>query len=317
MQITAAGPTAGIFTGGTRVTIDGIGFLPPVTVVVRTGEGDIGLQPISVSGTRIVALTPEVLIEECADRTGAIVVTNVNNGDQAEGPEFRFFVPPPIIVNVSPASVTVGVDSTITVTVANAQQGVNRILIGDRTVFPSSATIDPNTGIGTFVVPLPTNFEFPTEECGVGGERLAAIDVDVTYENANTGCEDTATDALTVNPPDGTCLFPPAPEVVVTAPASTNCPGLVINTVDGTTPANGTITLQNTGDAPLTITAAAAPTPPFTVLPLTASIPPGGTQNFTVTFSPGGAGDAVGNVTFTTNDTDEPTVNVCVTGNVP
>ena len=87
MQITVAGPTAGPFTGGTRISIDGIGFLPPLTVVIRTGEGDVGLQPVSVSGTKIIAITPPVLIENCAERSGPIVVTNVNNGDQALGPE--------------------------------------------------------------------------------------------------------------------------------------------------------------------------------------------------------------------------------------
>lgn len=313
MQITVAGPTAGSFTGGTRVTIDGIGFLPPVTVVVRTGEGDIGLQPISVSGTRIVAITPGVLIENCEDRTGAIVVTNVNNGDQAEGPEFRFFVPPPIIVNVSPATVTVGMDPSITVTVANAQPGVNRILIGDKTVFPTSTSIDPTTGVGTFVVPLPTNFEFPTEECGVGGERLAPIDVDVTYENANTGCEDTANDALTVNPPDTTCVFPPAPEANVLAPPAGPCPRLLMNAGNGN---QGTITIENTGNAPLEITAAATPATAFQVFPATETVPPGESRSFIVTFLPAG-GDAVGNVTFTTNDVDEATINVCIEGDAP
>jgi len=308
MQITAAGPSAGLYTGGTRVSIDGIGFLAPVTVLV----GGFPAQIISVTGTKVIAISPPVLIENCEEVTGPISVTNIANGDTAVGPEFTFVVPPPLVSNVSPAVATVGVTTSVTVTVANAQVGVNRITLGEKTVFPSSASIDPVTGIGTFVVPLPTNFEFPTEECGTGGAREVPIEVDVTYLNANTGCEDTAAGALTVNPPDGSCVLPAAPEATITSPANLNCPpagGLDLTTVSP----NGTITLQNDGTAALTATAAATPASHFTVSPPNAVIPPGSFQVFTVTYN-FAAGAQVGNVAFTTNDIDESTINVCVRG---
>ncbi|MGZ7040215.1 MAG: IPT/TIG domain-containing protein, partial [Thermoanaerobaculia bacterium] len=53
MQITAVGPTIGPGTGGTRVTIDGVGFNDPVAVSL----GGFAAQPIKVSGTQIIAVT--------------------------------------------------------------------------------------------------------------------------------------------------------------------------------------------------------------------------------------------------------------------
>jgi hypothetical protein len=311
MQITAVGPGSGSYLGGTRLTIDGIGFVAPVTVTVAGRPAQV----ISVSGTRIIVLTPATDITGCADIPGAIVVTNNANGDSATGGTFIFDIDPASISNIQPSIITLGApgNGTITVTVANAQPGQNRFLIGDSTVFPTSVNIDPETGVGTFTVPVPSTFEFPTEPCGVDGEADAPIEVDVTYTNVNTGCTDTATNSLTVNPPDSTCRETPAPEIVVTTPVPPGC--LVIQAPDAVTPTTGTIRITNSGDAPLSISAAATPNPTFTVLPTVASIPPAGFQDFTVTYTPGGVGTNVnGNVAFTTNDEDEPTVNVCLTG---
>jgi IPT/TIG domain len=318
MQITVAGPGGGTTAGGTRVTIEGIGFVAPVSVVIRTGEGDIGLQPISVTGTRIVAITPAIVPDNCdADLEGPIVVTNVDNGDQAEGPTFTITVLQPAIVSVTPSVVTEGVETHVDVVVVNPIPGVTRFQIGTRTVFPS-AVEDLGGGAVRFRIPIPTNIEFPEEDCGTGGTRLAPVSLDITYDAPADGCDDTVTEALTVNPADTSCVLPPEPEANVTAPVPTTCPGLTINAPNNATNTSGVITIQNTGTAALTISAAtAAPPLSFTVLPATESIPPGESRNFTVTFMPNGGGDVIGNVAFTTDDSDEGTINVCVTGNVP
>jgi hypothetical protein len=308
MQITAVGPGEGSYLGGTKITIEGIGFVPPVVVNI----GEFSAQVLEAFGTRIIAITPAVDVDGCADVSGTVTVTNIVNGDQANGPDFVFRVPPPLIVNVSPAVATVGVTTTIDVRVANAQPGVVRIQIGEKTVFPSNVTVNSDGSV-TYTVPLPTNFEFSTEECPGGGERFVPIDVDVVYTNANTECTDTATEALTVNPPDVSCTVPPAPEVTLVSPANGNCPptgGLALTTG---TPA-GTITLGNDGTAALTIVAAATPATSFTVSPPNANIAPGGQQVFTVVYNPVNGAQPAGNVAFTTNDEDEPIVNVCVTG---
>jgi hypothetical protein len=306
--ITAAGPTIGPASGGTRVTIEGTGFLAPVAVVI----GGVAAQPISVSGTKIIAITSGVQVEGCADVEGEIAVTNINNGDTAVGPDFTYDVPQPSIVGVSDAEPTAG--EVISVTVAGALPGAVRFTIGGKTVFPSSVAYDSATGIGVYAIAVPTNLEFDTDECGNGGEQNVPTSFDLEYENSTTGCTDQVTGALTVTPLDVTCRGEELePNVTVVAPASTSCPGLTI-----TSPAtSGVITVRNTGTAPLQISAVtASPDTSFTVNPTAQPIAVNQEFPFTVTFNPAG-GDQVGTVTFTTDDPDSPTVSVCVTGNAP
>jgi hypothetical protein len=322
IAITAAGPGAGPFTGGTRIQIDGIGFVAPVSVVIRSDAGDIALQPINVSGTRIIALTPAIAIENCEGPEGPIVVTNIVNGDQAEGPGFEFIVPQPIIINVNAGGDGTATEGeTITITVANAQGGLARFQIGERSVFPTSVSFDPSTGNATYTVAVPFNFDFPTESCTIGGaegERETELTVDVTYENLETGCEDTANDALTVVPDDASCQTDPFPVANVTIspengagcaeppPAEVGGPGTT-----------ATITFQNSGTATLTV-AAATPTgandEDFSVTPPQRTILPGASADFTVTFNPTATGARNASVSFTTNDPDDGTIVVCLQG---
>ncbi|HKR66581.1 MAG TPA: IPT/TIG domain-containing protein, partial [Thermoanaerobaculia bacterium] len=223
VQITAMGPTEGIFTGGTRVQIDGTGFVEPVAVVI----GGIAARPISVSGTRIIALTSGISITGCSDQGGPTTVTNIVNGDTADGPQFLFRVPKPAIVSVidvnGPPTLA---GESVDVVVANALPGTNRITIGDRTVFITGSTTNSN-GTTTFTVTLPTNFTFANQACtlaGVAGTRQVPIDLDVTYLNVQSTCTDTATGALTVEPPTTDCIVPPAPNANITpvTPPCTN-----------------------------------------------------------------------------------------------
>jgi hypothetical protein len=321
MQITAAGPTEGSFTGGTRVSIDGIGFVAPVAISI----GGFAAQPISVTGSKVIALTPGIALTGCADVTGPIVVTNIVNGDQATGPSFTYRVPKPIIVNVI-GTAPIGPGDSISVIVANAQPGVNRIRIGDRNVFPTGVTFNPD-GSATFTVTLPLNFDFPTEACTVGiatGQREVPLDVDVTYLNVASGCTDTAADALTVVPDDSSCILPPPPppaEVTLVSPVGGACADAGPVAVGATSPAQTSITFRNDGGQVLTIARGAvtgANASDFTVLPSSASVNPGQTASFTVSFDPGALpappSNRTANVTFTTNDADEPSINVCLEG---
>ncbi|HEY0160377.1 MAG TPA: IPT/TIG domain-containing protein [Thermoanaerobaculia bacterium] len=329
LQITAAGPGSGPFTGGTRVEIDGIGFIGPVSVVIRTAEGDVALQPINVSGTRIIAITPAVAIENCEGLDGPIIVTNIINGDQAEGPSFRFDVPQPIIIDIDPDEdgiVTEG--DSIEVTVANAQSGLARFRIGNRAVFPTATSFDPATGNATYTIAVPFNLDFPTETCSIGGaegERDVELTVDVTYENIATGCEDTATDALTIEPEDPSCQTDPFSNATVTVNPENDAdcanPGGGAGTTVGES-STATITFSNTGTAPLTVSAATptgANAGDFSVTPPQRTVAAGASQNFTVTFTPTATGARNANVSFTTNDPDNGTIVVCLqgTGNAP
>src|SRR5206468_4353832 len=78
-QITAITPDQGPFTGGTRVLIDGTGFNEPVTVYL---DG-IAASVIKVSATQITGISAGIALTSCADSTGPVVVTNVDNGDSA------------------------------------------------------------------------------------------------------------------------------------------------------------------------------------------------------------------------------------------
>ncbi|HYO76690.1 MAG TPA: IPT/TIG domain-containing protein [Thermoanaerobaculia bacterium] len=324
VAVTAISPGAGLFTGGTRITIDGIGFVGPVVAVIRTPDGDIGLQVISVSGTRIVAITPGIGIENCDDVEGVLVVTNIVNGDQAEGPGFRFVVPPPFIISViTDGDVREG--ETIQVVVANGQEGVARFQIGDRTVFPTAVSFNPNTGAATYTLNVPLNLTFPTQDCnagGVEGEREVPLTLDLAYVNASTGCEDTAEQAVTVNPNTTACEVPPTSNAVVSA-SPTNASGCAVpaSTTVGTS-TTATIRFANTGSAPLTVSAGAvsgANAAEFTVTPPQRTVAAGGFQDFEVTFTPTATGTRNASVTFTTNDPDNGTIITCLqaTGTAP
>jgi len=96
MQITAVSPLSGPASGGTRVTIDGVGFNDPVAVSI----GGFVAQPIKVSGTQVVAVTLPLENASCGGAGGPIVVTNVDNGDffstTANQIQFTYKTPKPI-----------------------------------------------------------------------------------------------------------------------------------------------------------------------------------------------------------------------------
>ena len=322
MQITAVGPTEGPFTGGTRVSIDGVGFVAPVAVAI----GGVAATPISVSGTKVIAITSGRAITTCADIAGTTSVTNIVNGDQATGPDFTFRVPKPAIIDINDVDgPPLSPGDAVEVIVANAIAGVNRIKIGTTTVFITSSTFNPD-GTATFLVTLPTNFDFNTETCtvgGVAGEREVPLVVDVTYTNVQTTCADTVDDALTIQPCDPApcpCVLPPPPppaEVEQTTPVPPLCADAGV--VDDADPATGsaTITFSNTGGQTLTILRGlitGANAADFTVTPNGISVPGGGSGSFTVTFNPSALGARTASVNFTTNDSDEASINVCLEG---
>ncbi|HEX8408569.1 MAG TPA: IPT/TIG domain-containing protein, partial [Thermoanaerobaculia bacterium] len=320
IQIIAVSPGGAIAgVAGTRVTIDGNGFVSPVVVVVRTPEGDVSLQPISVTGTKIVAIAPAILPSECADLIGPLIITNVVNGDQAEGPPFTFFVAEPVIVGISPSTVVAG--QNITVTVANASPGGSRLTIGDRNVFPTLTSFDETTRVATFTIATPTDIDFPTVACTVGGvpgERQTSVRFDVGYENVATTCEDTATQALTITPLDATCVLPPPPNANIT-PAVGTCGNMGNVPFAGTVTGTATFTITNTGGSPLIVSSVAvvgsANTTTVTATPTSATIAPQASQTFTVTADPAAAGAFGGTVRANSNDPDTPALDFCFTGN--
>jgi hypothetical protein len=242
-QITAITPDQGPFTGGTRVLIDGTGFNEPVTVYL---DG-IAASVIKVTPTEITAISNGIALSSCADSTGPAIVTNVDNGDTATSPVpwiYRVFKP--AIVGVSSSAVSPGGSTTIRV--ANAV-GIPRITIGG---ISASVTgqVDNGDGTTTFTVQVPSTLTLTPQACGVpGASSQSPTAFDVAYTSLTTGCTDTLTKGLTVSPPAfapfNATITPGSPGPPIIPPTVSNPPAQTVSIVD-------------TGAAPLIITSVTA-----------------------------------------------------------
>ena len=252
MVITTVAPTEGPFTGGTRVRIDGSGFDDPLAVVVA----GVAAQVVSVSGSQVIAITNGVNLTGCSDVTGPIVVTNTDNGDSAMGPAFIFRTPKPLITGVSPNPANLG--GTTNITVLNAL-GFARISIGGTPVNIIAQTPNPN-GTTTFTVQLPPTLPLATMACSAGGAAQIPTAFDVTYLSATTGCTDTFTKGLTVNPPNAPVLFlnPSVFQLFIATITPANPMAMPPTPATVSPSASQTINIVNTGTAPLTINSVTA-----------------------------------------------------------
>src|SRR5258706_10714492 len=245
MQITAITPDQGPFTGGTRFTIDGSGFVAPVTVYL---EG-IAASVIKVTATQITGISVGIALSSCADSTGPVVVTNVDNGDSATAPvSWIFRVFKPVIISVAPSSVALGGNASIRV--ANAI-GFPRITVG---LIGASITSQTDNGdrTTTFVIQVRSSLPLATQSCASRVTAQTGTPFDVTYTSLGTGCTDTLKNGLFVTPvalpnlalsptsfaPFSATIVPPTPPAVT--PTVTN-------------PPPQTVTIFNTRGAPLTI----------------------------------------------------------------
>ena len=304
MTITAVTPTQGSAFESTRVTIDGWGFDDDVVVVI----GGIPAQPISVSGTRIVAQTGLPIITSCANLPGAVTVRNKEDGTSATATEiFTFLVPLPSIVGVSPNPATAG--STVTVGVFNAGSGPTRFSIGGTTILPTGVTIVD--GVPVFSIVIPSNLTFDTEDCvtpgGAEGQRFINTAFDLTYTNVQSGCTDTLAGGLTVVPTDTSCRAAAAAAV---SPSTLAFGAQAV----GTTSAPQTVTVSNLGTEPMTITGLSSSNPDYaTTSPSSTTVAGGSSATFQVTFTPSAVGPRNGTVTVGTSAGDK-TVSVSGSG---
>jgi hypothetical protein len=312
MQITAITPNQGPFTGGTKFTIDGTGFSDPVTVFLN----GIAASVTKVSASEIVGFSGGIALTGCADSTGPVIVTNVDNGDTATGPNWIYRVLKPFIVGVTTAPVPLGGNATVTV--ANAV-GFPRITVGG---LGASITgqLDNGNGTTTFTIVVPTTLPLTTQACAgvAGASSRQPTAFDVTYTSLTTGCTDTLVKGLTVIPPATPILtLSPTsftPFTATIAPGSAG-PPIVPPTV--TSPPAQTVTIVNTGAAPLNIISVTASgagcgnapgqisvtTPPPQTLSTCDTAPI--TAHYTGTVAPS---NAQCTVTITTNDANSPKV---------
>jgi hypothetical protein len=246
MQITTVRGNQGPFTGGTRITIDGIGFDQPLSVVTA----GVPAQVISVSGSQVVAISNPVTVRGCSDITGPILVTNTDNGDSAAGPLFTYRVPQPVITNITNPNTLGG---TTTITVLNGQ-GLSRFTIGGVQANITSQTDNPNLTT-TFTVQIPTTVRLQTTPCTAGGTAPQPTAFDVVYTNLVTGCTTTATQGITVNPnPVPVLLLNPGafqPFAATITPATAGPPPTPARVTSGP---SQTLNIVNNGVTNLTIT---------------------------------------------------------------
>lgn len=214
--ITAMGPGAGSYLGGTKVTIFGQGFESPVAVSL----GGIGQLVLSVTGTEIIFQTVGVPVTTCPvsgviAATG-VSVTNINTGATATASNltFSYIVPLPVITGISPNAGSVGTTATIS-GVNFSTRGI-QVLFGDATN-GSSASINSVSADGRSIsvtVPSPPpGFAFSTQTCTldpgppiVSGTQNIATPISVTVRNLDgTGCQVTLSNAFLLSPPNNTC----------------------------------------------------------------------------------------------------------------
>lgn len=248
MQITAVGPTEGPFTGGTRVTIDGIGFEDPVAVSI----GGVAALPIRVTGTQIVAVTSGVTINSCADVTAPIIVTSVSTGVSATaGVQFTYRVPRPLIVGVTgPNPLVPG--SPVQLTVLNGGL-FPRVNIGTTAASISSTTQNAN-GTTTYTLTAPTTLQLGTSACSTGGTRPTAASFDIVFTNGESGCTTTLPNGLTVQPPViGAFSVAPNPLNLTARAAVAGSAGPPVVAPVPAQNGTGTFTIVNNGGGPLTI----------------------------------------------------------------
>lgn len=226
VQITSFAPGQAIYNVPTTVTIFGNGFSDPAAV----GLGGFAATVLSVSGTEIVVRSPVIRVTSCADVSGQIVVTNINDGNSASIPgPFVYRVPKPVVGNLQPNLFAQSGGTSVTIHGANFIQPL-RVLIGGL-----AATINSVSADGTQIVATVPSYTqpFPTLPCddnqdGTQGQRNQDVSVDVQVINLETTCTDTATKALTYHPSDTTCRNDTG-----TPPAVAQCADGIDNDGDG------------------------------------------------------------------------------------
>ena len=165
MSFSSIFPTTGSSRGGTDITIRGGGFEEPVFVVVA----DTAAQVLSVTPTEIRARTGEVALKKCDDRTGDVVVVNIDNGSSVTGSKFTYIGPHPAFTLV-PNAFTAGSPSVIQM--SDAAAGYERFTLGGRTI---SFT---RSGENGYALEIPRNF---TVNC-------TDVKTTLSYSDIVSGC---------------------------------------------------------------------------------------------------------------------------------
>jgi hypothetical protein len=228
--ITSAGPTTTVFNQQVKVTIFGQGFADPVAVSLA----GIAAQVLSTSGTEIQVLSGVPAISNCSNLTGVVHVTNINNGDSADGPGFVYLVPKPEVFSVSPTSGVQGGGTNLTITGAFADPGADQVLLGQQAAFPTPGRTSTTTML--FVTTPQFTGTFPTQPCtknGTQGTMNIGASVSLTVNDAVTSCTTTIQGAFTYEPDNTMCNTTPPTKLAANFTETKS--GLAVNFMDTTT----------------------------------------------------------------------------------
>jgi PKD domain/IPT/TIG domain len=205
--VTSVGPNTIVFNQPTKVTIFGQGFADPVAVTLA----GIGAQVLSTSGTEIQVLSGIPAVSSCANVTGPVSVTNINNGDNGTGLSFTYLVLKPAALGVNPSSAMVPLAG-----LPGIVEGSSFIPGEDQVQFgTSSAQVTGGTTTTlNVIIPFFTG-TYLTGSCGTGntGTQQLPTSVPVTVTDFVTTCTSTLTGGFTYVPPGfpNNCVIPPPP----------------------------------------------------------------------------------------------------------
>jgi hypothetical protein len=220
-----------VFNQPVKVTVFGQGFADPVAVSLAS----IAAQVLSTSGTEIQVLSGVPNVSSCTDISGPVHVTNINNGDSADGPKFFYLVSKPALFNIAPASGSQNGGTPLTITGSFPDPFRTQVLLGQQTAFPTPGTTPTTTTL--FVTTPPFSGTFPTQPCtgfgacgGTGTQNIPQT-VSVTLTDAITSCTTTAAGAFTYLPSDASCHTTPpaAPQAAFTVTVPSGSPKAFFN----------------------------------------------------------------------------------------
>jgi hypothetical protein len=183
LKVTAINPIEEPSNGPfTPVTVFGAGFQSPVVVFAAGRPCTVN----SVAATEIVCTPTGVLVNDCNDVVGPVVVTNVDSGDTVNGPDFRYLVKTfaPSLSLSSPAQGDVFSNPGLTVSLfGSSLSRVTKVTFGSRA---ASFTIVSDSQINAVV---PDDL-LPAPACPAGTPNPIEVvleTVDITVTSA-TGC---------------------------------------------------------------------------------------------------------------------------------
>jgi hypothetical protein len=227
VQITAMGPGAGSYLGGTQVIIQGSGFEGPVAVSFQFSNPNVSVaqQVRSVSGNQIVIITSPAPLPTSCPTNGlvsaeSVTVVNTGTGDSDTAEiGFNAQIPLPVITSLSPNTGATG--SNITINGRDFSPQNVGVSFGSSGSGSSAQVLSSTSAAISLIVPTPPQgFSFVTQPCGTGGIMSIATPISVNVTDLSTGCSSSFTNGFLLSPTDSSCRNqtpPTAPTASFTA----------------------------------------------------------------------------------------------------